>query len=116
MGNAPSRRRPWIWLIAAILVVVLLVAFFAALVSPKVPADQGKTLYAWAEELQKAQQNYSDPERWKKIETASAAIRAIGTNALPFVMADIRVRVTIKDRYQLARYSTPLPETPAHKN
>jgi hypothetical protein len=98
MGNAPSRRRPWIWLIAAILVVVLLVAFFAALVAPKVPVYQGLTLYAWAENLQKAQQNYSDPERWKKIETASAAIRAIGTNALPFVMADIRVRVTIKDR------------------
>jgi hypothetical protein len=98
MGNAPSRRRPWIWIVATILAVVLLVAFFAALVGPKVPVYQGKTLYAWAEDLQKAQQNYSDPERWKKIQTATTAIRAIGTNALPFVMADIRVRISIKDR------------------
>src|SRR4029077_12133133 len=35
---------------------------------------------------------------WKKIETTTTAIRAIGTNALPFVMADIRARVTIKVR------------------
>jgi hypothetical protein len=91
-------RSHWTWIIAAVLAVLLLIAFFAALVGPKVPVYQGKNLYAWTEELRKAQQNYSDPERWKKLETGTTAIRAIGTNALPFVMADIRARVTIKDR------------------
>jgi HEAT repeats len=59
---------------------------------------QNKSLYAWTDDLQKAQQNYSDPDSWKKVEAANTAIRAIGTNALPFVMADIRARVTIKVR------------------
>lgn len=82
----------------AILAIVLLVAFFAVLVGPRIPNYRGKNLYAWEVELRKAQQNYSDPERWKKIESATTAIRAIGTNALPFIMADIRARATIKDR------------------
>jgi HEAT repeat protein len=85
-------------MIAAVLAILLLIAFFAALVGPRVPVYQGKNLYAWAEELQNARQNYSDPDGWKKIEAATTAIRAIGTNALPYVMADIRARVTIKDR------------------
>ena len=38
------------------------------------------------------------PERWKTVEAATTAIRAMGTNALPFVMADIRARLTVKDR------------------
>jgi hypothetical protein len=98
MGNARARRLLWPWMIAAVIVVILFIAFFAALVGPKVPVYQGKNLYAWTDDLQKAQQNYSDPDRWKKVEAASTAIRAIGTNALPFVMADIRARVTIKVR------------------
>jgi hypothetical protein len=98
MENAPSRRLPWAWIFGIGLIIVLLLAFFAALVGPKIPVYQSKNLYAWAADLQAAQLNYSDPERWKKIETASTAIRAFGTNALPFVMADIRARVTIKVR------------------
>jgi hypothetical protein len=98
MENAPSRRPPWLWILLAVVAVLVLIAFFTALVAPKIPVYQGKNLYAWAEDLKKAQQNYSDPERWKKIEAASTAIRAIGTNALPFVMADIRAKVTIKER------------------
>lgn len=98
MGNARARRLLWTWMIAAVLSLLLLTAFFAALVGPKVPVYQGKNLYAWSAEFQAAQQNYSDPDRWKKIEAATTAIRAIGTNALPFVMADIRARITIKDR------------------
>lgn len=98
MENSPSRRLPWSWIITAALTILLLAAFLGTLLGSKIPVHQNKNLYAWAEELQKAQQNYSDPDRWKKIEAATAAIRAIGTNALPFVMADIRARVTIKDR------------------
>jgi hypothetical protein len=84
-------------MIAAVIVVILFIAFFTALVGPKVPVYQGKNLFAWAEELQKARQNYSD-DSWKKTEATTTAIRAIGTNALPFVMADIRARVTIRVR------------------
>ena len=98
MENAPSRRPPWLRIFAAVLAILLLIAFFTVLVGPKVPVYQGKTLYAWAEDLQKAQQNFSDRERSKKVETATTAIRAIGTNAIPFVMADIRARVTFRDR------------------
>jgi len=98
MGNARARRLLWAWIIAAVLAILLLIAFFAALVGPKIPVHQGKNLYAWTDDLQKAQQNYSDLDHWKKIETANTAIRAIGTNAIPFVMADIRARVTIKVR------------------
>jgi hypothetical protein len=71
MGNARARRLLWAWLIAAVLALLLLTAFFAALAGPKVPVYQNKNLYAWAEDLQKAQQNYSDPERWKKVEAAT---------------------------------------------
>jgi hypothetical protein len=98
MGNARARRLLWAWIIAAVLAILLLIAFFATLVGPKVPVYQGKNLYAWSEDLQNAQLSYSDPDHWKKIETANTAIRAIGTNAIPFVMADIRAPVTIKVR------------------
>ena len=66
--------------------------------APKIPVYEGKTFYQWAIELQTAQRNYSDPDRWKKVESASAAIRVMGTNALPFVMADLRAQPTTKDR------------------
>jgi hypothetical protein len=57
MGNARARRLLWAWMIAAVLAILLLIAFFAALVGPRVPVYQGKNLYAWAEELQNARQN-----------------------------------------------------------
>jgi hypothetical protein len=98
MENARSWRVPWPWIFAIALLLLLLLAFLAALVGPKVPIYHGKNLYAWIEESHTAQQNYSDPDRWKKVEAANAAIRAIGTNALPFVMADLRAGVTIKVR------------------
>ena len=98
MENAPSRRSRWVWIIAAVLAILLLVAFFTALVGPKVPVYQGRDLYAWIDALQKARQSYGDPESWRKIEAANNAIRGIGTNALPFVMADIWAGVTIKVR------------------
>ena len=77
---------------------LVLLVYAALSRGPKVPVYQGKSLYAWAAELRQAQQNYADPERWKKVEAATTAIRAMGTNALPFVMADIRARLTVKDR------------------
>ena len=76
-----------------------LVAVVCVLVSsrPKPVRYQGKRFYQWASELQEAQANYNDPDRQKKIESAAAAIRAMGTNGLPLVMADLRARSTLKD-------------------
>src|SRR5262249_49439741 len=77
----------------------ILVAVSFGLISsfPKPLQYEGKTFYQWVSELGKAQDNYTDPGRGKKIETASNAIRAMGTNGLPLVMADLRAGSTMKD-------------------
>src|SRR5882762_8290343 len=98
MANAFSWRLHWGWAIAVPIAGLLLLAYAGLSLGPKPPVYQGKDLYAWSEKLRKAQQNYSGPEPWKQIEAASTAIRAMGTNALPFVMADIRARPTVRDR------------------
>ncbi len=86
------------WLLVTVAVVLAAVSYGIIAFTPKAPVYQGKGYYEWTAELQKAQGNYSDPDRWKKIEAASTASRAMGTNALPLVMADLRARTTIKDR------------------
>ena len=88
----------WGWLLMALPIILVVASYQLISSDPKPPVYHGKTFYQWAAELQKAQANYSDPERWKKIESTSAAIQAIGTNALPLVMADLRAKYTIKDR------------------
>jgi hypothetical protein len=99
MGKADSGNSRWGWIVAGA-VALFLLAFLRLALShgPRLPVFQGKDLYTWATELRLAQQNYSDPDRWKKVETATAAIRAMGTNALPFVMEDIRAQNTEVDR------------------
>ncbi len=87
----------WVWPFLAFGAILVAVYALIALL-PKSPRYQGKTFYQWASELQQAHANYSDPDRSKKIESTSAAIRAMGTNGLPLVMADLRARLTIKDR------------------
>ena len=98
MGIASSWRLRWAWIIAALSAGLLILGYAVLSLGPNVPVYQGKDLYAWGAELQQAQQNYSDPERWKKLEATTTAIRAMGTNALPFVMADVRAHFTVKDR------------------
>src|SRR5437870_5464789 len=86
-------------LLASLLLAVVMLVFYGILsFGPKLPAYQGKTLYQWATELQQTQRNYSEPNRWQAIQSAQAAIRAMGTNALPFVMADVMAQTTLKDR------------------
>lgn len=62
------------------------------LFSPKVPAWQGKTMYEWCNTIQP----------WNQQQTLAGrdALRAIGTNALPFVMDDYRSQPTFVDRAQ----------------
>ena len=88
----------WSWLLAGVLLILISLSVRILSSAPKIPDYQGKSFYQWADALQKAQRDYSDPNRWKTIESTSAAIRAIGTNALPFVMADLRAKPTIRDR------------------
>jgi HEAT repeat protein len=83
---------------AIVVMGLVLLALAIGPLGPKLPVYQHKSLYAWSDALQQAQQNYSDPDRWKKVEAASTAIRAMGTNALPFVMADIEAHPDMKDR------------------
>jgi HEAT repeat protein len=98
MGNWSSWRFSAGWIVAVVAAGLLLLIYASLPLGPKLPVYQGKSLYAWASELSQAQQNYSDPNRWKKIQAATEAIRAMGSNALPFVMADIQAHATVKDR------------------
>jgi hypothetical protein len=86
------------WFLLAGLIVLVSFGYFLSYSTSKLPVYGGKTFYQWATELQKAQANYSDPKRWETVEATSAAIRAIGTNALPFVMADLRAQPSLKER------------------
>jgi hypothetical protein len=98
MANWSSWRFNVDWIVAVVAAGLLLLIYASLPLGPKLPVYQGKGLYAWASELGQAQQNYSDPNRWRKIKAATEAIRAMGTNALPFVMADVQAHATIKDR------------------
>jgi hypothetical protein len=69
-------------------VVAFILAFPTS--SPKLPVYQGKTLYEWIAVLDKAAELH--PADFQTVLAAQSAIRAIGTNALPFAMADLKAR------------------------
>jgi hypothetical protein len=73
------------WLKCALAVLALLVIIFATwlLTRPREPEYQGRSLSAWLDDYNKA-------GTWEKIEPTSAAIRAMGTNCLPFLLARIK--------------------------
>ncbi len=100
MHVAMRLKAYWGWSLAGMAVLALL-AWGGLASRPHVPGYRGKDLYEWSAELRKVEQNYSDPERWKKTEAASAAIRAMGTNALPYVMADLKAHNTVIDEAAL---------------
>jgi hypothetical protein len=72
------------WLKVAVAVLVLLIVAFAGwlLTRAHEPEYQGRSLSAWLDEYNKA-------GTWNN-EPASAAIRAMGTNCLPFLFAHIK--------------------------
>lgn len=98
MANWPSRRFRVGWVMAVVAVGLLVLICASVPLGPKLPVVQGKSLYTWTAELAQARQNYGDLNRWKKIQAATEANRAMGTNALPFVMADIQAHATVRDR------------------
>jgi hypothetical protein len=89
----------WGWLLCAVPLILALLGYCMISSAPKIPVYEGKTFYQWATDLENVQANYSDPNRWKTIEAITVAIRAMGTNALPYVMADLRAQTTLKDRF-----------------
>jgi len=91
-----QHRAPYaIWLSLAMLAVA--VAFILAFQTsnPRMPVYQDKTLYEWIALLDKAADLY--PADFQTVAAAQSAVRAIGTNALPFAMADLNARVTPVD-------------------
>lgn len=75
-----------------------LTAWIAYVLMPparRLPVYQGKTLYQWIAVLNQAAGVH--PAKFQEVSTAQAAIRAIGTNALPFALADLHARVTVAD-------------------
>lgn len=73
----------WVKRALALLVLSVVVLAVCLLMRPREPEYQGRTLTAWLDE-------YNRAGSWDKTETASAAIRAIGTNCLPFLLARIK--------------------------
>ena len=79
------------------LVIVCLVALSILLPSRTPPSYEGKTLNEWISQLQRAEKRNHD--KWHDdLGKAQTAIRAMGTNALPFLIADVTARPTPKDR------------------
>jgi len=81
------------WLKRALAVLLPLIVGFALwlLTRPREPEYQGRTLSAWLDD-------YNRAGTWN-VEPASAAIRAMGTNCLPFLLAQIKrspSRLTVK--------------------
>jgi len=74
-------------------IVAFILAFQTS--SPALPVYQGKTLYEWILVLDKAADLH--PGGYGTVLAAQSAIRAIGTNALPFAMADLNARATPVD-------------------
>jgi hypothetical protein len=65
---------------------------------PGMPYYEGKSLEVLLAELQNAEANQSSPGAWRTVESVKGSIRAMGTNALSFALADIHVRPTIGER------------------
>lgn len=72
------------WFKVATVVFLLLIIVFAGwlMMQPHEPAYQGRSLSAWLDD-------YNRAGTWD-VEPASAAIRAMGTNCLPFLLARIK--------------------------
>jgi hypothetical protein len=95
--NRPHQRvRYAVWLWLAVLAGILLVARCLWPPTPKLPVYQGKNLCEWITELDRAAE--LQPAQFDKVAAAQAAIRAIGTNAVPFALASLRAQETLPNR------------------
>jgi len=91
-----ERVRYAVWLWPAVLAGIFLIAYALWSPTPNLPVYQGKSLYEWIAELDRAAELH--PAQFDKVAVAQAAIRAIGTNALPFALANLHARLTLADQ------------------
>src|ERR1700690_3797097 len=82
------------WQLMALLACIALVTYILRSPTTELPVYQGKTLCQWIAELDRAADH---PTIFQDAEAAQSAIRAIGTNALPFALANLHARVTPAD-------------------
>ncbi len=81
------KRRTWIFLLICAPLVILLLAIFRR--TPEGPTYQGRSLSKWVE-LYAAYETTKDEHHREEAAQAAQAVRAIGTNALPFLLQWIR--------------------------
>jgi hypothetical protein len=93
-----------VWLVAALVGFASIPLFFLPS-KPMLPVYQGDTLSQWIVKLDQAADVH--PARYQEVAAAQGAIRAIGTNALPFALSNLRARVTLTDELAswLSRYA-----------
>lgn len=79
------------------LIVVSLLLLWAFTRTNHQPTYAGKSLQEWSAQLERSHRR--DYPLWPTdLESSQQAIRAIGTNALPFFMAEIQARPSLMDR------------------
>ncbi len=91
--------------VLAVLGGVALIAYAIVASGPKEPVYQGKSLSKW---VARYQQSFSTPNHWQaEREIFEQAIRAMGTNAIPFAMADVRAQATKSEKvmFWLSKHS-----------
>lgn len=88
-GGLPVRsRRRWLPFLVALVGVTGLVLILTVLLRPREPSYQGKSLSSWLEQV-----DYGQPA--DRREAARRAIRAMGTNALPWILREFDERGSI---------------------
>jgi hypothetical protein len=75
----------------------MLLALLALPPERTIPVYQGRNLYEWTAQAQRAQNRDYEPYE-QDLAAAQKAIRALGTNALPWFLADLQARESLKDR------------------
>src|SRR5215831_13152084 len=90
-GCFGKRRRSWIILLAAPLIVGLI---FLTIIqgAPPQPRYHGHTLKWWLQDVAKAVPSSDSPETYAaRREASRRAVRAMGTNAIPSLLAWLRL-------------------------
>lgn len=85
----------WIWS-AAILAGIVLLVSNSQWSSHEPPVYQGKTLFQWIDQLDKAADLH--PADSGAVASAQSAIRAMGTNALPFALENLHAHETLPNK------------------
>ena len=99
-------RRRILLLLALVAVVAVLVLFWPR--GPKEPVYQGKRLTEWIQQAQWPTRRFpTQPER-ERADAARQAIKAIGTNALPYLVSEF-VRPESKWRTSFNRWASKHP-------